>query len=59
MQFNMNLINGHFITLENNTDDINSITIDNGKIKSFKREVVQYEMSSICFNIGWCRPHSA
>ena len=35
MQSNMNIINGHFITLENNADDINSITIENGKIKTF------------------------
>ena len=51
MQSNMNIINGHFITLENNADDINSITIENGKIKSFNSPNPNFKTIDIKNNI--------
>ena len=35
MQSNLNLINGRFITLDGNDNNIESITIENGIIKEF------------------------
>ena len=51
MQSNMNLINGHFITLEHNSDDINSITIENGKIKAFNSPNSNFETIDVKKNI--------
>ena len=51
MQSNMNIINGHFITLENHSDDINSITIENGKIKSFNSPNPNFKTIDIKNNI--------
>ena len=40
MQSNLNLINGRFITLD---DNINSIIIEDGKIKDFNRPNSTFE----------------
>ena len=47
----MNIINGHFITLENNSDGITSITIENGKIKSFNSPNPNFKTIDIKNNI--------
>ena len=43
MQSNLNLINGHFITLDGNDDEIQSVTIENGKITDFNRINPQFQ----------------
>ena len=51
MQSNMNLINGHFITLAHRIGDINSITIEKGKVTSFNSPNPNFKTIDIKNNI--------
>jgi len=51
MQSNLNLINGRFITLDNHSDDIQSVTIKNGKIKDFNNPDSNFQTIDINNNV--------
>ena len=51
MQSNLNLINGRFITLDGNDDNIQSLTIENGKIKGFNSPNSNFQTIDLNNNI--------
>ena len=51
MQSNLNLINGQFITLDGNDDNIQSLTIENGKIKEFNNPNSNFKTINLDNNI--------
>ena len=51
MQTNLNLINGRFITLDDNDNNIDSITIEDGKIKDFNCPNVKFQTIDLMNNI--------
>jgi len=51
MQTNLNIINGRFITLDDNDNHIDSITIEHGKIKDFNCPNVKFQTIDLMNNI--------
>ena len=51
MQSNLNLINGRFITLDDNGSSIDSVTIKNGKIQKFNNPDVSFQTIDLNNNI--------
>ena len=51
MQSNLNLINARFITLDGNDSHIESITVENGKIKEFNNPNLNFQTINLDNNV--------
>ena len=51
MRLNLNLINGRFITLDDNNHNVESVTIENGQIINFNRPNPKFQTIDVKNNI--------